>query len=174
LKTELDESKQFVEQQSYQIMGLEQEKEKLEEVLEENKENTLSLEVIKAEEIELNEKLRYEQKECLCLLNDMQVDQDDQLRLEDQIVEIKDQYQKVNDAFDRIIDWQGVYKDPPTTFPSYSRKEKIKDQVFFDTWKPLLKYIQAIQETTTKACKRLWNTSDDLFEEFRMQVDAPH
>jgi hypothetical protein len=48
---------------------------------------------------------------------------------------------------------QEVYKDPPNTLPLYSRKEKLKDQVFFDTWKPLLKDIQAIQETTKKHAK---------------------
>jgi hypothetical protein len=32
----------------------------------------------------------------------------------------------------------------------YSKKEKLKYQVFFDTWKPLLKDIQAIQETVDK------------------------
>jgi hypothetical protein len=41
---------------------LEQEKENLEKILEENKEKTLSLEVIKAEAIELNEILKYEHK----------------------------------------------------------------------------------------------------------------
>jgi hypothetical protein len=60
------------------------------------------------------------------------------LILEYQIAEVEDQYREENDSFDRITDWKGVYKDPPTTFPSYSRKEKIRDQVFFDTWKPLL------------------------------------
>jgi hypothetical protein len=34
----------------------------------------------------------------------MYADWDDQLRLEDQIVEIRDQYQKENDSFDRIVD----------------------------------------------------------------------
>jgi hypothetical protein len=81
----------------------------------------------------------------------MQVDRDDQLRLEDQIAEIRDQYQKENDAFDKIVDWQGVYKNPPATLPCYSRKERIKYQVFFDTWKPLLEDIQVIQKTTSKA-----------------------
>jgi hypothetical protein len=62
LQTELDETKQFIEQQSLQIKGLEQAKENLEEVLEENKEKTLTLETIKAEAIDLNEKLRLEKK----------------------------------------------------------------------------------------------------------------
>jgi hypothetical protein len=71
LQTKQDESKRFIEQQGYQILGLEKEKEKLEKDLEENKETTLSLEVIRAEAMELNEKLKSEKKECLCLLNDI-------------------------------------------------------------------------------------------------------
>jgi len=82
--------------------------------------------------------IRLEKKEFVCLLNDMRADRDEKLRLEDQIVVIRDQYQKANDAFDMIVDWQGVYKNPLATFPCYSRKERIKYQVFFDTWKPLL------------------------------------
>jgi hypothetical protein len=55
------------------------------------------------------------------------------LKLEDQIAKIRDQYQKENDAFDMIIDWKGVYKNLLATLPCYSRKERIKYQVFFDT-----------------------------------------
>jgi hypothetical protein len=36
-----------------------------------------------------------------------------------------------------------------------------------------LKDIQAIQETTTKACKRLWDNSNDLIEEFEMKEMPP-
>jgi hypothetical protein len=61
---------------------LEQAKENLEEVLEENKEKTLALETIKVETIDLNEKLRLEEKEILCLLNDMKFDRYNQLILE--------------------------------------------------------------------------------------------
>jgi hypothetical protein len=53
---------------------LEQEKENLEKDLEENKATTLTLEVIREEAMELNERLKFEKKECLCLLNDMQTD----------------------------------------------------------------------------------------------------
>jgi hypothetical protein len=46
----------------------------IEEVLEENKEKNLALETIKAEAIDLNENLRLEHKEFLCVVNDMQDD----------------------------------------------------------------------------------------------------
>jgi hypothetical protein len=52
--------------------------------------------------------------------------------------EMRDKYQKAQDAFDRIVDWKSVYQKPPSTFPLYTTMKKIKDQVLFDTWKPLL------------------------------------
>jgi len=55
----------------------------------------------------------------------------------------------------------------------YSRKQRLKDQVFFDTWKPLLQDIRNIQETTTKAYTRLWDILDDLLEEFGMKLMPP-
>jgi hypothetical protein len=45
----------------------------------------------------------------------MSVDSDDQPRLEDQIKKIEDQYQKENDAIEKIVDWERVYRDQPTT-----------------------------------------------------------
>jgi hypothetical protein len=55
----------------------------------------------------------------------------------------------------------------------YTRKEKLRHQVFFDTWKPFLKYIQSVQEVATNACQKLWSSSDDLMEEFEMQLIPP-
>jgi hypothetical protein len=37
---------------------------------------------------------------------------DDQLRLQDKMTEIKEQYQEANDAFDKIVDWKEMYEDP--------------------------------------------------------------
>jgi hypothetical protein len=103
----------------------------------------------------------------------MHADRGDQLRLEDQICVIRDQYQKENDAFDMMVDCQGMHKNLPATLPCYSRKERIKYQVFFNTWKSLLEAIRAVQKTISKACKWLWNSSDDLLEEFMMKLMPP-
>jgi hypothetical protein len=54
--------------------------------------------------------------------------------------------------------------------PLYTTRNKIKDQVLFDPWKPLLEDIQSIQKIVTKAYKKLWNASNDLLEEFRMEI----
>jgi hypothetical protein len=97
-------------------------------------------------------------------------ERDDQIRLEDQIDEIKDIYQKANDAFDRIIDWQGVYKNPPNTLPLYTSKQNLKGSGPFRYMETLLQDIQTIQGIMTKAYKILWNNFDDLLEEFRMKV----
>jgi hypothetical protein len=70
----------------------------------------------------INEELKSEQKKYFCVLNDIQRNRDDQLRLEDQIEEIRDKYQNPDDAFDRIVDWKGLYKILPNTLPLYTAK----------------------------------------------------
>jgi hypothetical protein len=82
----------------------------------------------------------------------------------------KRQISKGQDSFDRIVDWQSVYKNPPDTLPLYTTRQKIKDQVLFDTWKPLLEDIQSIQKIVTKEYKRLWNASNEILEEFIMEI----
>jgi hypothetical protein len=63
--------------------------------------------------------------------------------------------------------------NPPTTLPLYSRKEKLRHPIFFDSWKPFLKYIQSVQEATTNSCKKLWSSLDDLIKEFEMHLMPP-
>jgi hypothetical protein len=84
--------------------------------------------------------------------------------------EMRDKYQKAQDAFDRIVDWKSVYQNPPSTLPLYTARQKIKDQVLFDTWKPLLEDIKSIQKIVKNSYKRLWNASDELLEEFEMDI----
>jgi hypothetical protein len=99
------EANKFIEQLEHKIQGLEQDKERLEKTLEESKIGTLILESLKVEATTVNEELKSEQKKCFCILNDIQRNIDDQTRLEDQMEEIRDKYQKAQDAFDRIVDW---------------------------------------------------------------------
>jgi len=58
----------------------------------------------------------------LNVLNDIQNNIDDQIRLEDHIDEIMDICQKDKDAFNRIIDWQDVYKNLPNNLPLYTNR----------------------------------------------------
>jgi hypothetical protein len=110
------------------------------------------------------------QKKCFCVLNYIQRNKDDQTKLEDQMEGMRDKYQKARDAFDIIVYWKSVYSNPPSTLPLYTTKQKIKYQVLFDTWKPLLEDIKRIQKTVTKTYKRLWNAYDELLEEFGMDI----
>jgi hypothetical protein len=52
----------------------------------------------------------------------------------------------------------------------YSIEERLRYQVFFDTWKPFLKNVQVTQKATTNACMELWNILNDLMKEFEMQI----
>jgi hypothetical protein len=60
---------------------LEFERQRLKKYLEENRASTFTVEIVKAQALEINEKLESEQKEFLNLLSNIQVDRDDQLRL---------------------------------------------------------------------------------------------
>jgi hypothetical protein len=50
------------------------------------------LETIKEEAKDTNEELRMVQKKCFCVLNDIQRNKDDQIKLEDQMEEMRDRY----------------------------------------------------------------------------------
>jgi hypothetical protein len=45
---------------------------------------------------------------------------------------IKEKYQKAQSAFDKIIDWQDLYSNPPNTLPIYTTKQRIKDQILLN------------------------------------------
>jgi hypothetical protein len=104
------------------------------------------------------------------VLNDIQRNIDDQIKLQDQMDETRDKYKKAQDAFDRILEWQSVYQKPPSTLPLYTSRHKIKDHVLFDTWKPLLEDIKSIQKAVKNTYKILWNDFDGLVEEFRVEI----
>jgi len=63
-----------------------------------------------------------------------------------------------------------MYDNPPNTLSVYLTIKTIKYQVLFDTWNPLLNDIKSTHEATNKSCKILWNASDNLLEEFGMDV----
>jgi hypothetical protein len=98
-KTKQDETNRFVEEQGYNIFGLVRDKEKNKKYLEGNQAITLDLEVIREEAMNLNEKLKLEQKKYFYILNYIKRNMDDHMRLEDQIDEIKYRYQKDNNVF---------------------------------------------------------------------------
>jgi hypothetical protein len=107
-------------------------------------------------------------------LNEIQKNREDQIRMNDQLEDIRRKYQRAQNSFDKIVDWQSVYDNPPNTLSVYTSRKNIKDQVLFDTWKPLLNDIKSTHEAVNKACKILWNASDSLLEEFGMDVmDIP-
>ena len=63
-----------------------------------------------------------------------------------------------------------MYKNPPITLPLYTTIQKIKDQVIFDAYKPLLEEIWNTQKGVTKAYKILRNTSYELIEYLGMKI----
>jgi hypothetical protein len=49
-------------------------------------------------------------------------------------------------------------------------KKNIKDQILFDSFKEIFDEVQEAQELATKACFRIWNSSDELLEDFGMET----
>jgi len=62
IQMELTQSKGIMDQQSFQILGLVKEKKKLEKYIEERKTSILAIENVKSKALELNEKLKFQQK----------------------------------------------------------------------------------------------------------------
>jgi chromosome segregation ATPase len=145
LETKCQELVRFSEQQGHKILGLEQEKQKLENVIKENDKETIIIRTVKEEANNVNEELKKVQREYFCVLNSIHTYRDDQIRLNDQINEIKDKYKKAQEAFEKMINWQSVYLEPPSTLPKYNEKKKLKDQVLFDSWKNILEDIEETQ-----------------------------
>jgi len=63
----------------------------------------LILETIEEEAKYTNEDLRMVQNKCFCVLNDIQRNRDDQIKLEDHMEEMRDRHKKAHDAFDIIV-----------------------------------------------------------------------
>jgi hypothetical protein len=93
------------------------------------------------------------QKEFFYLLNEIKRNGGDQLKLGIYMGNIKDKYQKAQNAYDKIIEWKDVYDNPPSTMLVYTSKENIKDQVLLDTWNPIVNDIKSTQEAVTKHAK---------------------
>jgi hypothetical protein len=82
------------------------------------------------------------------------------------LYEQRSQYKKAQHAFDKVVDWQEMHTGTPATLPRYSVKKMIKDHILFDSFKEIFYEVQEAQELATKSCLRIWNSSDELLEDF--------
>jgi DNA repair exonuclease SbcCD ATPase subunit len=134
------------------------------------KKGIVVLEIVKEEATRANEELRDVQKKLFFLLNMIQKNRSDHLKLGLQMNSVKEKYQKVQSAYDKIVDWKDVYDNPPNILPVYTTKQRIKYQVLLNTGKSILNDIKTTQEIVEKSCKILWRTSDNLLEQFGMET----
>jgi hypothetical protein len=123
---------------------LQQDNHLLEKTVEERKKKIVVPEIIKEESIRENEALRDMQKKLFLSLHNIQKNWSDHMNIGQQMNVMKEKYQKVQNAYDHIIQWKDVCDNPPNTFPVYTTKKKIKDhmllnigKLFSITWKIL-------------------------------------
>jgi predicted nuclease with TOPRIM domain len=88
---------------------------------------------MKEESTTTNEEIKSVQEKFFCILNEIHRNKDDYTRLEDKMEEIRDKYENCQDAFDIIMNWQSVYKNPLDAIPLYTTRHKKKYQLLFDT-----------------------------------------
>jgi hypothetical protein len=110
------------------------------------------------------------QKKFFFLLHNIQKNWSDHLKIGQQMNIVKEKYQKVQGAYDHIINWKDICDNPPNTLPVYTTKQKIKDQMLLNAGKYSLNNMKSTQEMVEQACRRLWRASDDLLEQFRMET----
>jgi len=110
----------------------------LEKTIEESKTKIVSLEVIREETIKENETLRDMQKKLFLLLHSLQKNWLNHVKVVQQINAMKGKYQKVQNTYDHIVQYEDVCDNPPSNLPMFTNKQKIKDQILLDTGKSIL------------------------------------
>ena len=59
---------------------------------------------------------------------------------------VKEKYQKVQGYYDHIINQEEIWDNPPNTFPVYTTKQKIKDQILLNAKKYSLDNMKITQD----------------------------
>jgi hypothetical protein len=85
------------------------------------------------------------------------------------LIENQERYQEASEALEEMLSWQDMHKSPPTTLLVYSKREKLRCQMLFDTSRPLFKSACTTQGATTDTCTKLWRNANDLVEEAGVQ-----
>lgn len=138
--------------------------------LEERSKRTLDPTVFKEEALIANENLRSAQKRFFTKLDEVQQCHDDLIRISDQVKLQLEARKVAQNAFDQLVDWQKLYKEAPESIPRLDQREKGKAQLLLDSWKIVCDEINDDITISTKACYNLWNSVDDILEEFGMPV----
>jgi len=75
----------------------------------------------------------------------------------------------VGEALEEMLSWQDMHQPPPTTFLVYSKRERLKYQILFDTSIPLFMSTRSTQGAAVDTCAKLWRNENDLVEEAVVQ-----
>lgn len=157
-------------EQECQVKNLQEKIQLFDSQLEERSKRTLDPTVFKEEALIANENLRSAQKRFFTKLDEVQQCHADLISVSDQVKLQLEARKVAQNAFDQLVDWQKQYKEVPESIPRLDQREKGKAQVLLDSWKRVCDEINDDITISTKACYKLWNSADDILEEFGMPV----
>jgi hypothetical protein len=126
--------------------------------------------IIQEEAMEVNEDLRKIQSQVFHTLGDVQRHYDDLVMLQEQVDEQRSKYKEAQHAFDKVAELARKAYPTPETLPIYSAKHKMKNQILFDSYKEIFDEVKEAQEMATKACIRIWKSSDEDIRIFQMET----
>jgi len=118
-----------------------------------------------------NEELRESQNNFFTKLNVIQYYQDEIISLSDQLHELKCQYTETKHAFEKIIYWQEIHEETLSNLFRFTKNEQRKTQMLMDGWKKLFLYVKETISLSNKACVKMWNSTNELLEQFDMLVN---
>jgi hypothetical protein len=83
---------------------------------------TVVMETVKENFVEVNENLMDMQKKLFYVLNKIHNAKSIQIKLSLQVKTMKEKYQKAQEAHSKIIEWKDSNQSSPNTLPVYSEK----------------------------------------------------
>jgi hypothetical protein len=110
-----------------------------------------------------------ERNELLNLLINIRVERQEQLSLQNTLIETQGRYQEASKDFEEMVNWQDMHQPPPTSLPVYSKRERLRYRMLFDTNKPLFMSVRSTQGVVVDTCAQLWKDANDLVTEAGVQ-----
>jgi len=74
-----------------------------------------------------------------------------------------------SEAFKEMVRWQDGIQPTPTSLPIYSKRERIRYQMLFDTNKPLSGSVCSTQGVVSNTFAQLWKNVNDIVAEAGIQ-----
>jgi hypothetical protein len=117
----------------------------------------------------VSEDLDKVKNELLGLLINIRVERKEQLNLQNTLIETQGRYREASKDFEEMVNWQDRLQPTPTSLPVYSKRERLRYRMLFDTNKPLFMSVCSTQGVVADTCAQLWKNANDLITEAGIQ-----